>query len=207
MNRGENESNSKPEFEVADVSELARVLELERPRLEQMLELRLHPRVAGRIDAEDILQDTFLEASRRLEEFHRSKPFSSLFLWLRFLAVQRLHQEHRRHFGAHRDAAREVSIFRSGIPDASSVVLAARLVGHFTSPSNAAARAESKLRLEDAINRMKPLDREILALRHYEGLTSVEAAQVLELEEDTARKRYLRALRRLSALIEDGDDA
>ena len=203
MTPADDDSAPDAQAEGGDQSALADVFERERPRLERMVELRLHPRVRGRLGAQDILQDTFLEASRRFDDFLARRPFATIFLWLRFLAMQRVHQEHRRHFGPHRDVAREIALHQAPNANASSAALAARLVGHFTSPSQAAARAEAKEKLQCAIDSMKPLDREILALRHYEGLTSTEAAQILELEEDTARKRYLRALRRLGELLED----
>ena len=62
-------------------------------------------------------------------------------------------------------------------------------------------RAELKLQLQEAINAMDPLDREIIALRHFEQLTNSEAAQLLEITEAAASKRYIRALERLRDIL------
>jgi RNA polymerase sigma-70 factor (ECF subfamily) len=100
-----------------------------------------------------------------------------------------------------RDAGREVALYRGALPQASSAALAAQLLGQHTSPSQAAVRAERVLRLQEALNTLDPLDREILALRHFEELTSAEAARVLEIHEEAAAKRYVRALRRLKQIL------
>src|SRR5207244_11242581 len=97
------------------------------------------------------------------------------FLWLRFLTAQRLLILHRRHLCTQaRDAGREVSLYRGALPEASSAALAAQLVGHRTTPSEAAIRAEMQLRLQEALNSLDPVDREVLALRHFEQLTNAE---------------------------------
>src|SRR5262249_41189762 len=109
---------------------------------------------------------------------------------------------HRRHLGAQmRDAGREVSLYRGALPEASSAALAAQLLGKHTSPTQAAVRAERILRVQEALNALEPMDREILSLRHFEELTAAEAAQVLEIEESAAAKRYFRALKRLKQVL------
>jgi RNA polymerase sigma-70 factor (ECF subfamily) len=124
------------------------------------------------------------------------------FLWLRFLTSQKLLELHRHHLGAQaRDAGREVSLHRGSLPGTSSAALAAQLLGHLTQPSQAAIRAEMKIRLQDALNSMDPLDREVLALRHFEHLSNAETAQTLGIGESAASKRYVRALRRLKEIL------
>jgi RNA polymerase sigma-70 factor (ECF subfamily) len=168
-----------------------------RDRLRRMVQMRLDCRLQGRIDASDVIQDAFLEASRRLEEYLR-EPTMPLFLWLRFLVGERLLIVHRHHFDAQmRDARRDVSIYRGSLPEASSAALAAQLLGHQISPSEAAVRAERMLRLQEAINALEPLDREVLSLRHFEHLSRKETAEALGIEEAAAAKRYIRALKRL----------
>jgi RNA polymerase sigma-70 factor (ECF subfamily) len=100
-----------------------------------------------------------------------------------------------------RDAGREVALYRGTFPEATSAALAAQLLGHATRPSEAAVRAEVKIRLQEALNSMDPLDREMLALRHFEQLNNGEAAQVLDIQEKAAGKRYLRALQRLKKIL------
>jgi len=166
-------------------------------RLCRMVQMRLDWRLQGRIDAADVIQDACLEAARRLEDYLR-EPTMPPFLWLRFLVGERLMILHRHHLGVKmRDARREVSLYRDALPEASSAALAAQLLGQHTSPSEAAVRAEQLLRVQEAVNRLDPLDREIISLRHFEQLSRAEAAQVLGIEEAAAAKRYIRALKRL----------
>jgi RNA polymerase sigma-70 factor (ECF subfamily) len=184
-----------------DPARFGALLEEHRARLRRMVSLRLDPRLHGRIDPSDVIQETYLEASARLAEYLR-KPTMPFFLWLRFLAGQKLVTLHRHHLGRQmRDADREVSLYRGRLPGASSAALAAQLLGHETRPSEAAVRAELKIRLQEALNRMDPLDREVLALRHFEQLSLAEAAQVLGLTESGACRRHLRALKRLKEIL------
>jgi RNA polymerase sigma-70 factor (ECF subfamily) len=168
-----------------------------RKRLKQMVRLRLNRRLQGRIDDSDILQEAYLEAARRLPEYLATRPLP-FFLWLRHLTGEKLIDAHRRHLGAQcRDAAQEVSLHRGPMPAASSVSLAAQLLGRLTSPSQAAIKAETRLRVQEVLNSMDPVDREILALRHFEQLTNGEVAETLGIKESTTSSRYLRALKRL----------
>jgi RNA polymerase sigma-70 factor (ECF subfamily) len=184
-----------------DLREWGALLESHRKRLRRMVALRLDPRLQGRIDASDVIQEAFLEASQRLPEY-AARPTMPFFLWLRFLTGQKLMELHRKHLGTRkRDASREVSLYHGALPAASSAALAAQLVGHDTRPSEAAIRAERKIRLQEALNRMEPLDREVLALRHFEQLTNAETARVLDLQASAASKRYLRALQKLKDIL------
>ena len=133
----------------------------------------------------------------RLASPARERPMPP-FLWLRLVTGQALIDLHRRHLGAQmRDAGLEVALHRGAFPRASSLSLAELLLGRLTSPTRASRRAETQQRLQEALNRMDPLDREILVLRHFEELSNVEAARVLGLEKTAASNRYIRALRRL----------
>lgn len=172
-----------------------------RGRLRLMVALRLDRRVRGRLDASDVLQESYLEASRRLPEYARA-PDMPFFLWLRFIVGQKLLEEHRRHLGTRaRDVGREIALYQGALPEATSAALAAQLLGRLSSPSHAAERAERKLLLQEALNRLDPLDREVLALRHFEQLSNGEAAAVLGLDKSAASKRYARALVRLKDVL------
>ena len=174
---------------------------LYRQRLRTMVRLRLDRRLAGRIDPSDVVQEAYLDFARRLPEYlaEQKAPF---FLWLRGLTGQRLIDLHRRHLGAQmRDAGQEVSLYRGAFPAASSVSLANQLLGRLTSPTQAAVRAEMQLRLQEALNAMDPLDREVLILRHFEELSNGETADVLGIEKSAASKRYVRALARLKEIL------
>ena len=173
-----------------------------RGRLRRMVALRLDRRLQGRVDPSDIIQEAYIDASARLADYAR-QPDMPFFLWLRFLTGQRLLRVHRQHLGAEmRDVAREVSLYRGALPAATSAALAAQLLGRDTRPSEAAVRAERSIRLQEALNSMDPLDREVLALRHFEQLTNGEAARVLGLQESAAAKRYVRALTRLRLILD-----
>jgi RNA polymerase sigma-70 factor (ECF subfamily) len=172
-----------------------------RDRLELMVRLRLDWKLRGRIDACDVLQDTYLEANRRYAQYVR-QPDMPAFLWLRFLTLQTLAILHRRHLGTHmRDAGKEVSLYQGALPEASSAALAAQLLGQRTTPSQAAMRAEMQFRLQDALNSLDPIDREIIALRHFEQLNNAEAAQVLGLSQSGASRRYGKAILKLKDLL------
>ena len=142
---------------------------------------------------------TKLYLENRLPQSNGRKPDDGL---LPQGSGNKLLELHRRHLGTPmRDARREVSLYRGALPGATSAALAAQLLGHQTRPSEAAVRAEAKIRLQEALNGMDPLDREVLALRHFEHLTNAEAAQVLQIKEAAAGKRYLRALERLREIL------
>lgn len=180
---------------------LGELLSRHQSRLQRMVRLRLDRRLRGRIDHSDVVQEAFLEAARRLAEYVRN-PNMPFFLWLRFITAQQLALVHRRHLGTlARDAARDVSLQAGALPQATSAALAAGLIGKLTSPSNAAVRAEMKLRLQEAINTLEPLDREVLALRHFEQLSNQESAAVLGITPTAACNRYVRALERLKAVL------
>jgi RNA polymerase sigma-70 factor (ECF subfamily) len=170
-------------------------------RLRRLVAFRLDQRLQGRIDPSDVIQESHLEAWRHLADYLRD-PSLPFFLWLRGIVGNKMRELHRHHLGTQkRDACREVSLYRGTMPEATSAALAAQLLGHMTGPSEAAVRAEVKVRLQEALNSMDPLDREVLALRHFEQLSPVETAQVLGIKEKAAGMRYVRALRRLKAIL------
>jgi RNA polymerase sigma-70 factor (ECF subfamily) len=186
-----------------DQAAVAEIFAGHRDRLRRMVEMRLDRRLQARIDASDVIQDAYLEVATRLQDYLR-QPTLPLFLWLRLVVGERLTTLHRQHLGTQmRDAGREVSLYHGALPMASSAALAAQLVGKHTSPTEAAIRAERILRLQEALNTLDPIDREILSLRNFEQLSRAETAQVLGIEESAAAKRYIRALKRLKATLAD----
>ena len=187
-----------------DVDAWGALLARHQKRLLCVVSFRLDPRLRGRVDAADVMQEAFIAATERRAEFFRQSG-QPLFLWLRWMAGNTLLEVHRHHLGAQmRNAGREASSERSpGGGDNTRAALVAQLTGGATGPATAAGRAEVKARLDEALGRMDPTDREVLALRHYEQLTSAEAAQALGIQERAAAKRYLRALERLRELLAD----
>lgn len=184
-----------------DAQAFGDLLARHRSRLRRMVEMRMDWRLQARLEASDVIQEAFLEATTRLEEYLRN-PALPLFLWLRLIVGERLTRLHRHHLDVKmRDASREVSIYREALPAASSAALAAKLLGKHTSPTQAAIRAERMLRLQEALNALDPIDREVLSLRHFEELSRAETAKVLGIAEGTAAKRYIRALKRLKDIL------
>lgn len=172
-----------------------------RERLRVMVRLRLNHRLRGRVDPSDVLQEAYLEISRTLPEYLKA-PTMPFFLWLRYITQQKLIVAHRQHLGAQmRDADKEVSLYRGALPEASSVSLAHQLLGRLTSASQAAMRAELQIRVQEALEDMEPLDREVLALRHFEMLSNAETAAVLGIKKTAASNRYIRALERLKDIL------
>jgi RNA polymerase sigma-70 factor (ECF subfamily) len=172
-----------------------------RDRLKRMVRLRLSRRLQGRVDDSDVLQESFLEISKKLPEYVQ-QPTLPFFLWLRHMTGLKLAEVHRRHLGTQmRDADREVSLHRGGLPEADSVSLAAQLLGKLTTPSQAAIKAEQRIYVQEALNSMDPVDREVLALKHFEQLSTAEIAEVLGLSKAGAGSRYLRAIKRLREIL------
>jgi RNA polymerase sigma-70 factor (ECF subfamily) len=136
-------------------------------RLRRMVELRLDPRFRGRLDASDVVQDAFLDAARDLDTYLADPKLPrcsgcGLHVGRRLTTLQRQHLGTRM-----RDAGREISLFQGALPEVGSAALALMLLGRRISPTQAAQRAERRLRVQDALNNLDAIDREVLALRHF----------------------------------------
>jgi RNA polymerase sigma-70 factor (ECF subfamily) len=186
-----------------DQNQWSRVVMRYRERLRRLAAFRLDPRLQGRVDPSDVVQEACLDAAKRLPEF-LAKPAVPFFLWLRFLTRQQLATLHRHHLGREcRAVHREAAAPNDGMSDDSMPILVARLVGSAPGPSTVAIQAERAVALHAALEQMDDIDREILALRHFEELSNAEAALVLGLSTAAASKRYIRALRRLREILEE----
>jgi RNA polymerase sigma-70 factor (ECF subfamily) len=183
---------------VGDHAALAELFDKHREKLRRMVQLRLDHRLAGRVSASDVLQEAYIDALKRVEHYF-DKPDQPFFGWLRLVVGQRLADIHREHLAQKRNAGRDVPI-HAGATD--SACLAACLLGNLPSPSHAARRNEVFSRLEQALEQMDPVDREVLALRHFEELSNTETASLLEIQPAAASKRYVRALARLKQILE-----
>jgi len=188
-----------------DLTAWGALLAAHQERLAQLVAFRMDRRLRGRIDPSDVVQDAFVSATTRRAEFFEQKT-QSLFLWLRWMLGNTLLELHRHHLGVQmRDARREASSAQVGSDstdgDSTRAAIVAQLTAGVTGPATAAGRADVKARLNEALGRMDATDREVIALRHFEQLTSSEAAQVLGIQERAAAKRYLRALARLREVL------
>lgn len=184
-----------------DRKALAELFDRYRARLRRMVDLRMDPRLRTRLDASDVLQEAYLDVAKDLPPYLANPKLPPL-LWLRLHVGRRLITLHRHHLGAKmRDAGMEISLYRGALPEASSAALASMLLGKQTSPTQAAQRAERMLRVQEALNSLEPIDREVLALRHFEQLSRAETAQVLGIAQEAGAKRYFRALKRLKDVL------
>ncbi len=198
--------------ELPDQSEIVRRLTIDREealakffsqvrgRLKRIIDFRLDYRLGGRVSESDVIQDTYVRAAKRIDSF-LAKPDMPFFVWLRLEVNQKLLEVHRHHFGAEkRDVRREVAK-KQVASGKTSMALAAHLVGQMTSPSQMFAKAEKIAALEKTLSQMNDLDQEVIALRHFEELSNIEAAEVLKITPAAASKRYLRALKRLKEIM------
>ena len=210
-----NESRGLPEFTIEPEllerlendgeGTLADAFATNRERFWYLVTFRMDQRIAARVDADDVLQESFVAATKRLHHYLRQPDFS-LFVWLRMIVSQTLIDVHRRHLGTEmRSAGREISLGGPKYPQSTSVSLAGQIAGHQTSPSGAAMRDEASEELAKAIAEMSELDQETIALRHFEGLTNSEIAEVLGISPTAASNRYVRALGRLREILDHLD--
>lgn len=185
-----------------DRQALARLFDHYRERLWRIINFRIDQRLQGRVDPDDVLQEAYLAAEQRLQHFLHDSP-QGFFIWLRLLCNQTLIDVHRRHLGTQaRDAGRDRSLQSGWTSQSTSFSLSFRLLGHMTSPSQAVVRQELSEQLNLALSSMGELDREVLALRHFEELTNSETARILGLTEQAASARYVRAVSRLRKVLE-----
>ena len=184
-----------------DHDALAELFSQHRDRLWRMVSFRLDPRLHGRVDADDILQESWLAAVQRIDHF-LADASRSIFVWFRLITCQTLIDVHRRHLGTKkRNAALDFSIDRGWTSQSTSSALSFHLTGHLTSPSQAALREEMSQQLQDSLASMNDIDREVLALRHFEQLSNRETAQILGISDQAASDRYMRALARLRNVL------
>jgi RNA polymerase sigma-70 factor (ECF subfamily) len=196
MNDKGDDTETLGRLQRGDQQALATLFTRHSDRLRRMVEFRLDERLRGRVAASDVLQEAYIDALKRVPHIP-AEPEVPFFIWLRSVTVQRLIQVHRQHLGARaRDAAREIRFGHGDSIEVGSEKMA-ELIGDFTSPSQAVQRGESRARLKEALDRLDPIDREVLALRHFEELSNNEVAALLGIRTAAASKRYVRAIERL----------
>jgi RNA polymerase sigma-70 factor (ECF subfamily) len=182
-----------------DQSACGRLFQRHRQRLKRMVAVRADPRLAARVDPSDVVQEALAEAVARLDAYLRDRPMR-FYPWLRKLTEDRLGALHRRHV-----QARRRSVVREegpvGLPDHSAWELADRLFARGPSPSAGLHREELRSRVRLALAALPERDREVLVLRHLEGLPVPEVADVLGTTAGAVRTRHVRALHRLRELL------
>lgn len=199
----ENEIRLVEQARQGDQRALAIIFSKHEGRLRRMIQLRLNRKLWGRIDAADVLQESYLEIARQFPKFTADSGLP-LFLWMRHIVGQQIIMAHRYHLGTQkRDAGKEIDLNAWGAASATSEAIAVRFLGKLTSPSQSIMKVEARRRVQDALDQMSPLDREILVLRHFEQLSNKETAQALEIQPSAASSRYVRALDHLQTLLGD----
>ena len=188
-----------------DAAAVEQLLAGHREPIRRMIDLRLDPRLAGRVDASDVVQDVLLEVHRRLQGYVKD-PAMPFHLWMRHIAKDHLIDAHRRHrVSAKRSVDKERPLAVPAADDHSTIQLAAQLCDQQLTPAAAATQAELAKAVEAAIAKLPDQDCEIIIMRHYEQLSNQEIAQALGLTEPAASMRYLRAIRRLKELMVNPD--
>jgi RNA polymerase sigma-70 factor, ECF subfamily len=183
-----------------DPTAIGELLNKYRDRLHRFVDIRMDDRLRGRIDPSDVIQEACMAATRQMPDYFEQNemPF---YIWLRLVAAQKLNGLHRHHLHVKaRNARRDVRFFNA-LPNASSALLAAQLLGRTTGPSQTAIRAEQQRRLKEVLDGMEPAEREIIVLRHFEQLSNSEAARLMGWNESTTSTRHLRALKRLKSIV------
>jgi RNA polymerase sigma-70 factor (ECF subfamily) len=194
------ESNDKSELEQLKAegnNALARIYASYQERLERIVVFRMDSRIRRRIDAADVLQEAYLEMDRRLPNYV-ADPKVSVLIWMRQRVLQKLIDMQREQFRDKRDINKEQQPAANWNSGNTSLSVNAFLAASITSPSQFLIRNEDVLQLQSAMDSLSEIDREVIALRHFEQLTNQQVAEVLSLSTTAASNRYIRALTRLS---------
>ncbi|MGN6547739.1 MAG: sigma-70 family RNA polymerase sigma factor [Aureliella sp.] len=192
--------------EIGDEDSLQKLLNRHRKRLRRMVEVRLDDRIAARVDASDVVQDTLLEAAKRLPQYLAERPLA-FFPWLRQIAWKRISKLHDFHIGAQRRTINREYEQNHGFSEVSLAPLAQRLLCPRPSPSGVVVDREQRQRVRLALTQLSERDREVLVLRFLEHLSPTEIASVLGIRPGAVRVRQLRALERLQSILgETGED-
>ena len=155
-----------------------------RAYLHQIIDMRLDAQTRRRVDVSDVVQETQLEAARRLAEYLRRQPMPFR-VWLRKTAHERLSKLRQQHVAAEKRSVQR----EAALPYRSTFQLAQRLLGGGSTPSAQVGRRELADRVRRAIGQLEELDREIVLMLDIEGLSSQQVGYVLDLEPATVRRR------------------
>jgi RNA polymerase sigma-70 factor (ECF subfamily) len=185
-----------------DAAARQQLLARHRVRLRRMVAVRLDRRLAARVDPSDLVQESLGDAARGLDAYLRERPLP-FYPWLRQFAVRRLTNLHRDHIAARRRSVTREEPWELPLPDQSAVALAERLVAGGTSPSGRLMRSEQRAQVQEALAALDPLYREVLVLRHLEGMSITEVAAALGITVAAAKKRHVRALERIRERLGD----
>ena len=188
------------QIQQGDLEATDAILARHRNRLRKLVAIRLDCRIAKRIDASDVVQDTLVKAAKRLKDYSRTRPVA-FYPWLRRLAIDRITELHREHIRAQRRSVTRETIRDPELSDFGRDALISHLASMGGSPSRRIRLREDVELAQKAIDQLSESDREILELRYVEQLTPREAAAVLEITENAFAQRHLRAIRRVREIL------
>lgn len=171
-----------------------------RADLKRLVSSRMDKRLTGRVDSSDIVQNTYLTAFQRYQEY-LSEPEVPLVDWIRYLAIQSVTEAHRFHLTRQKRAiGRELHGDSESLSIATILEL---LAGSLTSPHSAAIKAELQHAVRELIETMSETDREIILLRHEKTWSNDQCAKHMGISQKAASKRYIRAISRLRSIAKD----
>jgi RNA polymerase sigma-70 factor (ECF subfamily) len=188
--------------QAGDDSARHELLERHRDRLRRMIAVRMDPRLKKRADPSDVVQETLVLASRRLDEYLKDQPIP-FYPWLRQLAWDQLVSFHRKHLYASRRSRRREEDVAAAISDESVAELASCLLDAKADPLSRMVRRELQERVRRAIDQLPEKYREILVMRHLEQLSTADTAAVLKIGPSAAKMRHLRAVEQLKKLLDN----
>jgi len=170
-----------------------------RERLKRIIRARLSPRLSARIDPSDVVQEVLADVDRGLDAYLSARP-TEFYPWVRGIVERRVIDLHRRHL----DAAKR-SVRRESLPptteSGSATVGEGWPADSQSSPSQRLVRAEELVTLRAGLELLSDDDREVINLRYFEELAMPEVAEVLNIGLPAAKSRHLRAIARLTALV------
>lgn len=173
-----------------------------RDRLRRMVDIRLDPRLASRVDPSDVVQETMADAARRLPQYLKDAPLP-FYVWLRRLAQEHLADMYHHHIQTQkRTVTREAAGAGAMLPDESVMELAAQIIqSDATSPSGHVSRDEIRDRVHAALKHLGPRDSEVLVMRYLEQMSNAEIADALDITTGAVKMRHLRALERIHSQL------
>lgn len=178
---------------------LGQLLELYRNYLTLLARLQISRRLQSKVDATDLVQETFLKAHRHFGQF-RGNSEAELVGWLRQILLLNTANLVRYYYGTQgRDVRLECEL--AGELERSSQAWDQGLVAEQSSPSQRAARREEAVLLADALAKLPADYGELIVLRHLQGLPFAEVARRMGRSVDSVEKLWVRALARLRQLL------
>lgn len=199
---GSVDAEFKSALKEGDNEKAAELLACYRERIKTLLRMRLSSKLRARVDESDVMQEALVDASKKLDRF-RAEDNASAYAWFRQFALIKLSELTRHHLRTDKRAVgKEAFNDRNHRNVSSTNWLANHLVGDYSTPSSAARRSELVKQVHEGLDSLDPMEKEILILRHFEGLSTSESAQVLGISKSGAGKRYLKAIESLRRLLD-----